>query len=510
MPSQPSWARPRTVALLIAGYLLVHLGVRLWQGPTLGVDDAEQALFAQQWLLNYRFRAPPLFTWMLVGAGGVAGVNITVISLIRYLLLAMILGFTYLTAKRLIRDPTLAALATFSFTAIYVFGYYSHHDLTHTTALSAFLAVSWYVFVRLCETPTLGWYLALGLAFGLGTLGKWNFVMFAAALPLACLAHPVHRRLVLTWKIVPAGAVAAAIALPPIVWALRTGPAPGDDMGGVLGRPSGSFLVDLAKGTADLVLAVLTYPQPFLVIFLIFFGAAAWAGLHKPETVARATQPVPDSRLVGMVIAIAILLHWLLVPLAGATDFAERLLQPALQILPIYLFMLVEEAGVPAHAVRRYATTLAVIAAVALGARIGIHLAGADYCRKTCRTLIPFEEIAAGLRDAGFRGRGTVVVEGVHLGGNLRVQFPEARIMETGYPPRVWPRISGDGQCLAVWTPRIPHGRENVDAYLTRELGADRNAAHREGMLSPLMQGSRTRAYRLHYRLYDGPQGACR
>jgi hypothetical protein len=28
--------------------------------------------------------------------------------------------------------------------------------------------------------------------------------------------------------------------------------------------------------------------------------------------------------------------------------------------------------------------------------------------------------------------------------------------------------------------------------------------------VSTLMQGSRTRAYRLYYRLYDGPQGECR
>ena len=41
------------------------------------------------------------------------------------------------------------------------------------------------------------WYLALGLCFGLGMLGKWNFVMFAVALPLACLVHPAYRGLIL-------------------------------------------------------------------------------------------------------------------------------------------------------------------------------------------------------------------------------------------------------------------------------------------------------------------------
>src|SRR5262245_29014424 len=240
MQAQPAWATPRNVALLIAAFLLVHLGVRAWVGPALGVDDAEQALFAQHWLPNYRLRAPPLFTWALLAVGQVAGVGALVISLLRYVLLAMVFGFVYLTARRLIRDPMLAALAAFSFTAIYVFGYYSHHDLTHTTVLSAFLAASWYVFVRLCETPKLGWYLALGLCFGLGTLGKWNFAIFAVALPLACLVHPGYRAFVLSWKIVPAALVAAAVAVPPALWILSMGAAQGDGVSEVLGQQSGS------------------------------------------------------------------------------------------------------------------------------------------------------------------------------------------------------------------------------------------------------------------------------
>ena len=92
MASQPTWARPRQVALIILAYLLIHVGVRLWIGPTLGLDDAEQALFAQQWLLNYRFRAPPLFTWALLASGQLTDINALPISLLRYGLLAMICG----------------------------------------------------------------------------------------------------------------------------------------------------------------------------------------------------------------------------------------------------------------------------------------------------------------------------------------------------------------------------------------------------------------------------------
>src|SRR5262245_42388527 len=283
MASQPTWARPRQVALIILAYLAIHFGVRLWIGPTLGVDDAEQALFAQHWLLNYRFRAPPLFTWALLGTNQLMDVNILTLSLLRYALFGMIAGFTWLTARALISDPRLAALATFSYAAIYVFGYYSHHDLTHTMVLAAFLAASWYAFVRLCEKPSLGRYLALGAAMGLGLLGKWNFLLFAMALPLACLTEPRERALVLNWRIVPAALLTAAIALPSALWAWHVGPAPGDGIATLLGEPARSRLGGMILGSGDLALAVLVFPMPFLALFLALLGPAAWHGFKAPE-----------------------------------------------------------------------------------------------------------------------------------------------------------------------------------------------------------------------------------
>ena len=60
------WSTPRNVALILAGYIALHFALRLVLPPTLGIDDAEQALFAQQWLPSYRYRAPPLFTWSVI------------------------------------------------------------------------------------------------------------------------------------------------------------------------------------------------------------------------------------------------------------------------------------------------------------------------------------------------------------------------------------------------------------------------------------------------------------
>lgn len=508
MASQPTWARPRQVALIILAYLGLHVGVRLWIGPTLGLDDAEQALFAQQWMLNYRFRAPPLFTWALLASGQLTDINALTISLLRYGLLAMIAGFTYLTARALIRDPRLAALATFSFAAIYVFGYYSHHDLTHTTVLSAFLAASWYAFVRLCEKPSLGRYLALGGAFGLGLLGKWNFLMFAIALPLACLTQPRERGLVLNWRILPAGLLTAAIALPSALWALHVGPAVGDGLGMLLGEPALSRLGGFVLGSADLLLAAVVYPLPFLAIFLAVLGPAAWRGFKASAPPAPA-EPIISAQLIAAVMGIALILHWLLVPLAGATNFSERLLQPALQILPIYLFMLVDRGRASERALSLYAHAIAIVAVVAIIARIVVQAA----CPGACRALVPFQDVAQHLNAAGFGGSGTIVVPDFHVGGNMRVQFPQARLVEISYPPRVWPPPSGHGQCLVLW-PAKGNVEVALDAYLSRDLGVPADARRREGeLIIPLpilLPGAKPRAYRLFYRLYEESQGDCR
>src|SRR5262249_11545575 len=158
------------------------------------------------------------------------------------------------------------------------------------------------------------------------------------------------------WRIAPAALLAAAIVLPSVLAALQMGPAAGDSMDGVLGDRGGSLLYVLAKGTASLAVATLAYPQPFLVIFLIAFAPMALRGLRSPAPAsAIGIEPIPSAAFLATAMAIAVGLHWLLVPLARATVFQERLLQPALMILPVYLFMLVERGlggSIPARKIR--------------------------------------------------------------------------------------------------------------------------------------------------------------
>jgi 4-amino-4-deoxy-L-arabinose transferase-like glycosyltransferase len=513
MPPTPVWARPPFVFSAIAVYLAVHFAVRMAMWHTLGIDDAEQALFSQQFAWSYRNSAPPLFTWLLLGLGKAMGVDIVSISLIRYALLAIVYVFAYLTARRLIADPRLAALSLYSFAAIYVFAFYSHHDLTHTTALAAMLALAWYVFVRLVNAPRLGWYLALGAVFGLGLLGKWNFAMLAAALPLACLARREYRAMVLTWKIVPAVVVCGLIVLPTALAILFSGTTDKDTFHSVLIGDQAAYMARVAEGTWRLIRSAILYPQPLLVLLILVFALPLWRGVRRPEP-AGAPAPRPDMAFLWWTMAISLALHMAMVLGFGARIFSERLMQPPLFILPIALFMLIERGKPSARAVNAFALVLALLVAGTLAARIVVYLRGADHCG-SCRAMMPVEALASQLREAGYDGSGTILVEGFHVGGNMRVAFPAARVMDAGFPPRTWPEPQGSGQCLLLWNDRGDPARSDaardwLSYYLTEKLHEDGDAPHRDGVASALMFGSETRAYRLGYRLYEEPVGDCR
>jgi 4-amino-4-deoxy-L-arabinose transferase-like glycosyltransferase len=508
------WARPTCVLSVIFGYLAVHFAVRMAMWPTLGIDDAEQALLAQSFSWNYRNSAPPLFTWLVLGLGKAIGVNIVSISLVRYTLLAIVFVFAYLTARRLIGDARLAALSVYSFAAIYVFAFYSHHDLTHTTAMAAMLGLGWYVFVRLAESRAVVWYVALGAVFGLGLIGKWNFVMFAAAVPLACLVRPETRPLVLTWKIIPAGLVCGLIVLPAVASILLAGSSGGGTAQSVLAGEQAPYLARVAEGTGRLAMAAIVYPQPLLPLFLLFFARPLWTGLRDTSARRPSGQPALDASFIGWTIAISLCLHLLLVIAVGAREFSERLMQPPLFILPVLLFMLVERGRPATWAVNAFAVALAVLAGGTLAARAGVYFRGADYCG-SCRDMMPVQRLAAELRAAGFSGSGTVLAEGFHIAGNMRAAFPNARIFDVNYPSALWPGEPDAGQCLMLWQERPDGGGSDaapgsLTAFLTDRLQSATDLPHREGVASALMFGSSTREYRLGYRLYEGPAGDCR
>jgi 4-amino-4-deoxy-L-arabinose transferase-like glycosyltransferase len=508
-PAQAWLASGTAVGLLIVGYLAAHFGVRLLTSPTLGIDDAEQALLAQRFAWGYQLRQPPLYTWLLLPVIGAIGPNLLALSLVRYLLLGLTFFCIYGVARRWIADPRLSALAVLSYAAIYMFGYYAHHDLTHSTALAAAIAASFYAFARLVERPTAARYVVLGVCFGLGMLAKWNFIMLAAGLPLACLIDRRFRPLVLDPRLLLALFAMALIMIPTALWTLGQQQSVGSVATAVLvNEPGRGFGSTLITGTAALARASLAYPMPFLVLFLLAFGGALWRARAAGHAAADATLP---PGFLGVLTAVVLALHWLLIPTVSAVAFTEHWMHPALMILPVFLFALVERGGPTPRALHGYVALLGLTIVIALGARIVHYVQGADHCGR-CRDLVPFAALADQLRQAGF-ARGTIITGDMHAAGNLRVLFADSRVLDPEFPSAIWPPATGYGQCLLVWLAGDAQAAARRTAsvrHVEAALGVPAGAGWRAGRVEAVMMGSTTRRYALGYALLDPGAGGCR
>jgi len=210
----------------------------------------------------------------------------------------------------------------------------------------------------------------------------------------------------------------------------------------------------------------------------------------------------------GSLIVVVLALHWLLIPTAGAVAFTEHWLHPALMILPILLFALVERGLPTPRALRAYLALLGLTVAIALGARIAHYALGADHCGR-CRDLVPFGALADQLRQAGFR-RGTIVAGDLHVAGNLRVLFPHSRVIDPALPAAIWPPPPGRGQCLLAWPAAAAARQLALMRHAEAALGVPAAAAWRAGRIEATMMGSTSRRYALGYALLDPGSGECR
>ena len=116
------------------------------------------------------------------------------------------------------------------------------------------------------------------------------------------------------------------------------------------------------------------------------------------------------------------------------------------------------------------------------------------------------------MRDAGFE-HGTILADGFHVGGNLRVAFPDSRVIVPAYPLAVWSGPAGGRQCLVVW--RVDDAAADAlpmaaADYLRGRLSVDPQSPHRAGLVAANMLGSETRVMTLRYRLYEDAPGDCR
>ncbi len=89
---------------------------------------------------------------------------------------------------------------------------------------------------------------------------------------------------------------------------------------------------------------------------------------------------------------------------------------------------------------------------IAFVALLGQALFEPYTCRR-CWLHMPLPAFEQAIRQGGFE-RGTIVAAEEHVGGNLRLAFPDSRVLTPTYPT-LDPLPIGRGACLLAWHARL-------------------------------------------------------
>ncbi|AMY67890.1 glycosyltransferase family 39 protein [Frigidibacter mobilis] len=399
----------RSVVLLLAGYFLLQLALRLALGGALETDEAEMVLLTPGFRLGYGPQLP-LYSWIQAASFAVLGKTIFSLAILKNLMLFATYALTF-AALRPMLPLRLAVAGTLGLALLPDVFWEGQRATTHSVALMLMIAATFAAMSGLLRRGRMADYLVLGLAIGFGGLSKYNYVLVPVALALAGMTLPQMRARLADRRILASLSLAAALVVAPVWWMLR--------------HPELAFAsgYKLTLGEA----AVETLPW-LSGLGDSFAGLAAGLGLAAlvaaalgfglRSRAAAVALPEPGEtfvRLLARAALIAFAIFLIGVVFAGATHVTSRWLLPVFLLAAPPLLIRAVAMARPV-AFRSLLGVVAVLAALTVVGMAGARMYG------PARGAVDFADVEAAL--ARFDPETTPILADFYIGGNLALRNP--------------------------------------------------------------------------------------
>ncbi|MFS8111491.1 glycosyltransferase family 39 protein [Rhizobium jaguaris] len=461
--------RPDTIILLLVGYFLLEFLVRLAMPHGMRYDESQQALFSQWLTLGYDSQ-PPLYNWVQALAVSVFGLSLATISIVKNVVLFLVFFSYYKLAKLVLSDKVFAAIATLSLLTIPQLFWEAQRDLTHTVAQLLTINLFLYGATRTLKTPSLGSYVFTGIALGLGMLSKYNFALLAAAAVVAVLMHPKGRSRIFDRRFLLTLLISLLIFLPHGLWLIHNlDLASGRTLGIMEQDAPQSAFAKLVQGPLEFVKLVVVICAPTLVIYSLVFGKSLFKNLGRSNEWTRFFE------VLFVVIAILVLI---LIVAVGMTALRDRWLLPFLFLLPIYLCLKMEVAGIKAadFGKRFFYIPLAMMLIIPASLLIRVTLPALFGSYDHYNT--PYPAFVSQAVATEGKKPGLVLTDNWLPAGNLHLQLPDVPAMSLFFGNlKADYQWSADKPILVVWRPG--KNADGVPPPLTRWLQETLGAQYR-------------------------------
>ncbi|AYD00281.1 glycosyltransferase family 39 protein [Neorhizobium sp. NCHU2750] len=485
--------KPERVLWLVAAYCLAAMVLRVLRTEGLQADESEQVVLSQFLMLGYG-RQPPFYNWLQYGVMHLVGPSIFALTVLKNSLLFLCCLFFGLAARQLSerRDVFAAAiLGVLSLPAVTVL---SQRDLSHAVALLFCVSLFLYAFLGALRHPAFWRYALTGVAIGIGTISKYNFVVVPIAALIAILPEAELRRRLFDKRLIATIVIAAAICLPHALWFLgNLHDATAGTVNEMRDDATGHFLTDRLDGFVTLIGAAIKGGFPVVLFLMIAFGRevlAAW----KVSTVW--------TRVTGRMFLLCLVIVGLISFGMGATTISQKWLSPFLLLLPLYLCLKIEANG--GFYRRPHGAAILALPASVLAFGFLLYLAAGNifapllgHYQKDSLPTVPF--VRAVLAEAGPAGRPAYIVsDSMILAGSARLAAPDVPVAQPSIAASaafIMPQHPG----LAVWTGKDNNTVPEQISELLRGRGIDPTTLDAKAMDVPYPYSRGRDTERFHY-----------
>ena len=459
--------KPDAVILLLAGYFCLEFIVRMLMPHAMRYDESQQAFFSQ-WLTSGYDSQPPLYNWLQTAFVSVFGLSLAIISIVKNLVLFVLYVSYYRLARLVLADKLFAVIATLSLLTIPQLFWEAQRDLTHTVAQMVTINLFLYGVIRTIKMPSWSGYLITGLALGLGMLSKYNFALLAAATIVAVLMHTQGRARLFDKRFLVTVLIALIIFLPHGLWLLHNFDlASGRTLGIMEQDAPQSEWAKRIRGPLEFIKLTVVICLPTLVVYGLVFGNSLFGNLRRSNEWTRF--------FAAIFLAVAVLVLVLVLGI-GMTAMRDRWLLPFLFLLPIYLCLKMEIAGLRSEdfAKRFIYIPLAMMLLIptALLTRVTFPSLFGSYEAYN----MPYAAFVNQVVSSEGKQPGLVMTDDWLPAGNLRLQLPDVPVMSMFFANLTLPyQWTADRPVLLVWLPK--KGRDAMPPtlvnWVTTSLGPD-------------------------------------
>jgi len=416
-------------------YFVIHVLIRTFISPNIGLDESEQLLLTQSFSWGYNTQ-PPLYTWIQYIYFELFGTNIFALSILKNTLLFLTYLFVYKSTKIITNNTILSLVAMASLILLPQISWESQRALTHSVLLTTISSVIVYVLLKIkysTEKVHISYYFLLGILISMGMLSKYSFAIFIFAIFIASLFDEKLRNFILKKEIAITLLIIIILFFPHFLWVIDNIAIVTNSTINKLNPKNETF--SFLMGIVNLLKAIILFLTPFLIFIIIIFR----------KSLNNKGNKFLFTFFITVIITLIIFTIF-----TGSTNFKDRWMQPYFFLMVIYIVSKINTKDLKESNIVQYFKVIyffMFIIIIALAGRVYFP----DINKRYSRLNYPFHQLSQQIKDLDFN-QGFIIAENKSIAGNMKLNFLQSTVSAENFEQKV----DNSQKFLIVWEKSFP------------------------------------------------------